>query len=477
MTMSKKNTKSQEELLKEALVPVEEQPYELPGNWVWVKLGKVIDVNPPKRKMIDIKDNDIFSFIPMAAVSDIEGVIFAPEEREFKKVKTGYTQFVDGDVIFAKITPCMENGKSAIVRELINGIGYGSTEFYVLRTKGMIDNRFLYQLVRSSSFRAEAKRHMSGAVGQQRVPKKFIEDYPFPLPPLYEQKRIADKVERFLGKINKAKQLIEEAKANFELRRVAILDQAFRGELTKKWREENFIKLDLLAEEDNAYFELPGSWKWVKAEYLFVEFPRNGYSPKSTDSSSITKTLKLGAITKGYYKDDEFKYIDENIEPNSYLWLKNGDFLIQRANSIEYVGTSAIFTGEDNECIYPDLIMKGKVNESIVLNQYLVHWINSMYGKQYFKKNATGTAGNMPKINKSILQNLLVPIPPLEEQRVIMGIIDSVFYKDNDALNNLDKFQPAIELLINGILKKAYSGKLGTTQVEEEAIVDLLKTL
>ncbi len=99
-------------------------PYELPKGWKWVRLSQILDVNPPKEKL-DLPDNQICSFVPMASVSDVTGKIEKVEERYFSTVKKGYTFFKNGDIIFAKITPCMENGKSAIVEGMKNGFGFG----------------------------------------------------------------------------------------------------------------------------------------------------------------------------------------------------------------------------------------------------------------------------------------------------------------------------------------------------------------
>ncbi len=451
-------------------MPVEEQPYEVPGNWVWVRIKSIAEVKGGKRLPAGADFVDEITNHPYIRVSDFEngtincdGLKYISQDIQSKISR--YT--ISKDDVYISIAGTI--GKCGIIPDFLDGANLTENAAKITDIK-YSTNRYIYYVLNTEILKNQIKNSMK-STSQPKLALHRIQDLKLPLPPLNEQKRIADKVERLLDKINQAKQLIDEAKATFELRRAAILDKVFRGELTKKWREENFIKNDLKTEQNYAYYDskIPDSWKWVRAEFLFDEFPRNGYSPKSTESSFITKTLKLGAITKGYYKNDEFKYVDERIEQDSYLWLKNGDFLIQRANSIEYVGTSAIFTGADNESIYPDLIMKGKVNETVVLNQYLVHWINSMYGKQYFRQNATGTAGNMPKINKSILQNLLVPIPPIEEQRVIMKVLDCVFNSDNDALNKLENYQPEIDLLINGMLMKAFSGVLGTNHIDDES--------
>lgn len=145
-------------------------------------------INPKKINTKEFDDDMIVSFIPMPCVSDIWGKIIKKELRKLGEVKKGYTNFCEGDVLFAKITPCMENGKSAIVDKLENDIGFGSTEFYVLRCdENKLNNKYLHYFVRQKTFRDEAKGEMTGAVGQQRVPKTFLENYKMKVPTIEEQ--------------------------------------------------------------------------------------------------------------------------------------------------------------------------------------------------------------------------------------------------------------------------------------------------
>ncbi|WP_100331097.1 restriction endonuclease subunit S [Bacillus xiapuensis] len=216
---------------------------DIPCKWKWVRLGEVVQVNPPKKKLSDVSEDQKCTFIPMPAVSDKTGRIEQPEEREYGKVKKGYTFFLENDVLFAKITPCMENGKSAIARQLKNGFGYGSTEFHVLRTSEYVNEQYIHYLVRSQRFRAEAKREMTGAVGQQRVPKEFLLNYPFPLPPREEQDAIVNILDDIFAKDDYSKFNLQ-IESKLELLKQSILSKAFRGELgTNDSSEESAIEL------------------------------------------------------------------------------------------------------------------------------------------------------------------------------------------------------------------------------------------
>ncbi|AKF31612.1 MULTISPECIES: restriction endonuclease subunit S [Bacillus] len=222
---------------------IEEQSEYIPCKWKWVRLGEVVQVNPPKKKLNEVSEEQKCTFIPMPAVSDKTGKIEEPEEREYRKVKKGYTFFLENDVLFAKITPCMENGKSAIARQLKNGFGYGSTEFHVLRTSEYVNEQYIHYLVRSQRFRAKAKREMTGAVGQQRVPKEFLLNYPFPLPPKKEQDAIVNILDDIFAKDNCSKFNLQ-LESELDILKQCILSKAFRGELgTNDPSEESAVEL------------------------------------------------------------------------------------------------------------------------------------------------------------------------------------------------------------------------------------------
>ena len=200
-------------------------------NWQEVNLSTVCEINPPKISTKNLSDKLEVTFLPMTSISAESGKIIEQQRQPLIKVKKGFTNFSEGDVIFAKITPCMENGKSAIIGKLINDIGYGSTEFHVLRCSEKLYNIFLYHLIRSQKFRDEAKSVMAGAVGQQRVPKNFLEEYLLNLPTIGEQKEIVRILDSLLNKEQRTKELAEQVLQEIDLMKKSILARAFRGEL------------------------------------------------------------------------------------------------------------------------------------------------------------------------------------------------------------------------------------------------------
>lgn len=202
----------------------------LPEGWKWVKLSEVCHVNP-RRPILSYSDNENVSFVPMEAVDQTSGSISDVQVKTFGEVKKGYTYFEENDVLFAKITPCMQNGKHAIARNLINKFGFGTTEFHVLRPLEGTLPELIWFYVRQPYILIEATNHFTGAVGQQRVPKEFLIDLPIPLPPLPEQKRIASKLNEQMASIDKARKAAEEQLNTINAIPASILRKAFNGEL------------------------------------------------------------------------------------------------------------------------------------------------------------------------------------------------------------------------------------------------------
>ncbi|MBI5185101.1 MAG: restriction endonuclease subunit S [Nitrospinae bacterium] len=207
--------------------------YELPEGWKWKRLSdpEVCLLNPKKSELKNLSDSTSVTFVPMAAVDEVSGTIAKLEVRRLDEVRKGYTYFAEGDVIFAKITPCMENGKSAIARKLTNGVGFGSTEFHVLRPLTQMIPEWLHMLVRSKIVRDEAKNSMYGAAGQQRVPIDFFKELEIPIPPLPEQRRIVKRIEELTRRVEATRKLIKEAESELAAFTPALLSKAFRGAL------------------------------------------------------------------------------------------------------------------------------------------------------------------------------------------------------------------------------------------------------
>jgi len=209
----------------------------LPNGWCHLPLSHIAEINPKPQNQIS---NDLeVSFIPMRCVTEQSGQMDLSNVRNYGLVKKGYTYFQNEDILFAKITPCMENGKIAIANNLKNNVGFGSTEFHVIRLKhSQISNKFYFWYLMQESFRHEAKRRMTGTAGQLRVPTNHMKDIQVPLPPLNEQRRIVSRLESIFSGIDAKQKEIE--KLDMQLKSIpdsinelkgSILKLAFEGKL------------------------------------------------------------------------------------------------------------------------------------------------------------------------------------------------------------------------------------------------------
>ncbi|MCG6794483.1 restriction endonuclease subunit S [Geobacillus sp. YHL] len=470
--MSKAKPKSMEQLLEEALVPKDEQPYEVPGNWVWVRLGRIVKINPPKPKL-EYGDDHICSFLPMSAVDPVEGKIAYLEERPFHSVKKGYTYFEENDILFAKITPCMENGNSVITEGLLNGFGFGSTEFYVIRTPKTVDNRYIYYLVRSERFRKQAKNVMAGAVGQQRVPKFFLEEYPIALPPLNEQKRIADKIERLFAKIDEAKRLIEEVKESIEQRRAVMLEKAFKGQLgTNDPSEKSILETsDDLSEKDvipkeQWPYEVPGNWVWVRSGHVAKWGSGGTPSRKRLEYyGGDIPWIKTGELNDGIITGSEETITEEGLQKSSAKIFPKGSIVIAMYGAT--IGRLGI------------LGIDAATNQACAVGQPY-EFLDSKYMFYYFFARrsdlvALGKGGAQPNISQTIIKDFPFALPPLNEQKRIAEKLDNLLEKLENEKQLVLAAEEKLDLVKQSVLQKAFRGELGTNDPNDGHAMELVK--
>ncbi|MDD9814697.1 MAG: restriction endonuclease subunit S, partial [Gammaproteobacteria bacterium] len=203
----------------------------LPHGWQWIKLGNACEINPRRPKGFDRADEEPTTFIPMDAVSATYGMVDRPQTRPYGEIKKGYTFFSDGDVMFAKITPCMQNGKHFIAGNSLDGVGFASTEFHVLRPGDSLLAEWAHFYLRQPAILKEATYHFTGTVGQQRVPDSFLKELSIPLPPLAQQKRLVASLNAKMAATERVR-----AAAGAELEAItalpaALLREAFSGAL------------------------------------------------------------------------------------------------------------------------------------------------------------------------------------------------------------------------------------------------------
>lgn len=177
--------------------------------------------------------------------------------------------------------------------------------------------------------------------------------------------------------------------------------------------------------EDAELPPLPSGWSWVRIDSILKEGPKNGYSPKGVEHETPVKVLTLTATTSGCFDGRFFKYTAESVPADSEFWLRDGDVLVQRGNTIEYVGIAAVYRGPPKTFIYPDLMMRIRISDDVDVD--FVHMaLNGPVTRGFLRSRASGTAGTMPKINQTTLQAAPIPLPPLQEQKRIVAKVDQL---------------------------------------------------
>ena len=430
-----------------AEISEDEIPFDLPENWKWCRLSSLTynwGQKTPDKTFCYI---DVGSINNISHTLNIENTVVEAKDASSRAKKI----VQKGDVIFATIRPYLKN--ICIIDRDFPYEPIVSTAFAVMHCPKGLLNKYLYYYLLSPTFMRFANASdKSKGVAYPAIGEKDFFNGLIALPPLAEQKRIVAKIEELLPLVDRyavAYEKLEQFNTKFpEDMKKSILEYAIQGKLVEQRAEEGTgeelyrqiqaEKQQLIKEgkikkekplpeivEDEIPFDIPESWKWVRLLDVVEEKPANGFSPKGVDYQTAVKNLTLTATTSGYFKADAFKYVDIQLEPDSKYWLKKDDLLIQRSNSRELVGTSCIYTGDDDAFIYPDLMMKLRVMNGVDV-KYVDHVLKSPLTRNYFSKTASGTSESMPKINQGIVSATLIPLPPLAEQKRIVAKLEEI---------------------------------------------------
>ncbi len=402
-----------------------------------VPLTEAVELNPRPDRAALPDDLDV-SFVPMAAVEAGSGRMDATAIRRFGDVKKGHTTFREGDVLFAKITPCMENGKMAVARGLRNGIGCGSTEFHVLRPRPGVEAQYVYHFVSSARFRAEAAHHMTGAVGQKRVPAAFLEQCEIPLPDQDEQRRIVAELEKQFSRLDEAVANLKRVKDRLDGYKGAIISEAVGGRATADdgiapngWRRDRL--------GDAAAKITSGSRDW---------------SPYYGRGASI---FLLAQNVRPMSPDFS---VAQHVDPpeadpaRARSRVQRGDLLVT------IVGAN---TGQ--ACMVGELPAETFVCQSVALVRpmlaanapYLNLWLNSPeHGRRYFDRCMYGQG--RPHLGFDQLASMPIAIPPPDEQARIVAEVDRRLSIVREVEAEVDANLKRAQALRQTVLARAFAG-------------------
>ncbi|WP_163536298.1 restriction endonuclease subunit S [Gracilibacillus sp. YIM 98692] len=439
-------------------MPEEEQPYEVPENWVWIRLGSYFEhVNNQVMPEGDEK------YLGLEHLGKNGGIIDVgtPEGLKSKKVV-----FKAGDVLYGKLRPYLN--KHAIA----NFEGIASTDILIYRSRFIESNKLLDKYLGLPLVVKYANENSSG-INLPRISPKKMNRLPIPLPPLEEQDKINNRIEKLINKIDRAEQLIKEAKETFELRRAAILDKAFCGKLgTNKGHEmvsDTLSKNSDISLNDNTPYDIPDNWLWVKTKSI-AKWGSGGTPSrkKSEYYNGEIPWLKTGELRDNFIVDSKEKITEDAIKNSSAKLFPKGSVAVAMYGAtIGRTGIFGIDASTNQACAVG-------IPEESVDPEYMFYYFQSQ--KQRLIERGKG--GAQPNISQTIIKDFPFPLPPLEEQKRITQKVKSMLRKLESEYEYSEIVLQALETLKNSILSKAFKGELGTNDKKDESSIELLiKTL
>jgi type I restriction enzyme S subunit len=445
------------------------------SEWQMVKIGSFLT---EREGRYDPDDKQLQN-IPRLDKIDFSGTIHLSS----KPTKTDMIIIHPGDLVISGIN--VAKGAIAIWqgdKPIMATIHYSSYIF----DKSKIDIDFFKRYLKSPAFIKALQAQVKGGI-KTEIKANHLLPLMANIPPLSIQQKVKEYFEGFESVLSDLDGEIENQSIYLTKLRQAILQEAIEGKLTEDWRKSNPVRkgdaeydaaalLDKIKAEKQKLvaegkirkekplapigagdmpFAVPEGWVWTRLGEIILNPPRNGYSPKEVSRKTGIKSLKLGATTWGVFNPNEFKYIDEPIPDDSIFWLMPNDILIQRGNSIDYVGVSAIYTGQPKEFIYPDLMMKLDVMEPI--NVTFIHKVlSSPFNREYYRKKARGAQKSMPKITQGIVSDTMIPLPPITEQRVIVERAEKMLAIEEGLEAQMKERKRQAEGLLQAVLREVF---------------------
>ncbi len=397
----------------------------LPDGWRWVKLGEMCEVNPRKPNGFVRGDDEGTSFVPMEAVDAGLKKVTRPQIRPYREMKKGYTHFTEGDVLFAKITPCMQNGKHFIAEGLIDGVGFASTEFHVLRLGASTSAQWVHFYLTQPAILQEATYHFTGTAGQQRVPGAFLEELQIPLPPLSEQKRIAAILKDQMAATEKARTAAQARLEAIKALPAAFLRQAF-------------------PQPDQP---LPDGWRWVKLGEVveFLDYKRKPVS--EAERAKRNEGKGIHGLYPYYGANGQAGWIDSYLFDEPLILLaEDGGAFGSADTPIAYKIEGKTWVNNHAHVLRPiDGIDMEYCLAAIAIRPDLVHF-------------ATGST--RPKLNQSMATQIPFPLAPFPEQQHIAATLKDQMAAVEKARMAAEESLTTINALPAALLRRAFNGEI-----------------
>ncbi|BAZ48851.1 restriction modification system DNA specificity subunit [Nostoc sp. NIES-4103] len=460
-----------------------EELIELPEGWEWVKLG---DIALPSDKKVEPTEIQSIPYIGLEHIEKDTGNLLGYGNS--KDVKSTKSKFYSGDLLYGKLRPYLNKVY------VVNFEGVCSTDILVFSKNSYISNEFLKYRFLTKDFVSYASQNVNG-VQHPRVNFPTLADFSLALPPLNEQKRIVAKIEELNDRTQKAKEALDSIPQLCDRFRQSVLATAFRGDLTADWREQNpyvepaSVLLERTAEKLKQDFHLtnkeinkdkgflPDSWAWTKFK-LFVkriQAGKNFSCPEVPVTKDTVGLVKISAVTWGKFDQKETKTVIDISKIDSNLFIKKGDFLISRANTIELVGASVVVDEINYSIMLSDKVWR--VDFIDVNKRFINFYLKSVYGRQEIESRATGNQLSMRNISQNAFREIIVALPPLEEQEEIVNQIEALFQIIDNIQQQYQNSETYLAKLNQSILAKAFRGEIVPQDPDDEPASVLLERI
>ncbi|MEQ5801629.1 restriction endonuclease subunit S [Halomonas sp. H10-9-1] len=384
----------------------------------------------------------------------------ARQTRPLREVKSGFTPFQEGDVLFAKITPCMENGKGAHAFGLESGVGYGSTEFHVLRAKAGNSPRYIFHLSQSSSLRLKAEASMIGSAGQKRVPSDFFRKHRVFAPDSAEQRLIAGILDTLDTQIQKTEALI----AKLEKVKEGLLQDLLTRGIDKNGRLRPSPGQAPELYKESPLGLIPREWEVKRLEGLLDGIDA-GWSPSCSDvapKEGEWGVLKVSAISTGSYLPHKSKTLPERLSPIEEIEVKSGDVICVRANGVaDLVGKVAYVSSTPRRLMLSDKTLRLRPGKNLD-SRFLFLLMGSASSRRQIASLISGSSGQK-NLSQSQINSMRVKAPSIDEQRRISGALSSITSRiehEKSACNNA-------ATLKSGLMDDLLTGRVRVTPLLE----------
>jgi type I restriction enzyme, S subunit len=428
----------------------------VPAGWKLVKLQYLIALNP---KTSMVTNETEVGFVPMTLLGTRWADFPKFERRKWISVKKGYTHFQDGDLMLAKITPCFENGKVGLARGLPNGIGSGSTEYFVCRASvDLLDTRYLLAYLKTEDFLSKGTMSMTGSVGHKRVPKEFLLERKIPLAPLREQARIANQLDTLLTRIQACNDRFDAIPALLKRFRQTVYIAATSGALTADWRLKS-----------------AGDWTHERAADICAKV-QSGGTPKAGFSSQGVPFLKVyNIVNQKVAFDYKPQYIEPSIHNSSMAKSKiqPGDVLMNIVGPP--LGKVAIVPNEHQNWNINQAITLFRPSDRISTG-WLYCILCSGVNIADIIHETRGSAGQT-NISLSQCRDFIFPVPQIAEQREIILRVEKLLRFADNVQAKCKVASIAAQRMTPLVLAKAFRGELVAQDPSDEPASALLERL